>query len=166
MLRHVSCTTAARTGGAMRRSGFTFVEILIVMIIIGLIAALGIPRIRSALQSQNVRSARAAVGTMVAKARAAAVQRSCRATLQLRSAGTAWVTACKTTAIGATGALDTLGGVENVAGRWNLTMSETRDSVRFDPRGLNVDYQTTVVRFVSGSIRDSVIINQLGKVVR
>ena len=150
----------------MRRSGFTFVEILIVMIIMGLMAALGIPRIRDAVLKQNVRSARAAVATMVAKARAAAVERGCRATLQLRATGRAWVTACRTSAIGATGALDTLGGVENVSGRWSVTMSETRDSVRFDPRGLNVDYQITVVRFVSGSIQDSVLINQLGKVVR
>jgi len=149
----------------MRRAGFTFVEILIVMIIIGIAAAMGIPRIRSSIQKQNVRSARAAIQMMVAKARATAVQRGCRATLQLRAAGTAWVTACRTSTIGATSTLDTLGGVELVASRWNVTMSETVDSVRFDPRGLNVDYQQTIVRFASGSISDSVIINQLGKVV-
>ena len=34
----------------MRRSGFTFIEILIVMVIIGIVAALGVPRIRDALQ--------------------------------------------------------------------------------------------------------------------
>ena len=150
----------------MRRAGFTFVEILIVMILIGLIAALGVPRIRDALTKQNVRSARAAVGTMVAKARAAAVERGCRATLHLRSAGTAWVTACRTGTTGASTALDTLGEVEQVAARWNVTMATSSDSVRFDPRGLNIDYQSTVVRFSSGSIVDSVMINQLGKVVR
>lgn len=150
----------------MRNAGFTFVEILIVMIIIGIAAAMGIPRIRDSMQKQNVRSARAAIATMVAKTRAAAVQRGCRATLQLRASGRAWITACKTSTVGATSTLDTIGGVELVASRWNVTMSETNDSIRFDPRGINVDYQQTIVRFLAGSIADSVIINQLGKVVR
>lgn len=149
----------------MRRAGFTFIEILIVMIIIGVVAAIGIPRVRGAVQSQNVRSARAAVATMVAKARAAAVERGCRSSVQLRSTGQAWVTSCRKTQIGGGATLDTLGGVDQVAARFSVTMTPSRDSIRFDPRGLNVDYTQTIVRFSSGSSSDSVVINQLGKVV-
>src|SRR6266545_1768523 len=65
--------------GPMRHRGFTFVEILIVMVLIGIIAAMGIPRIRDAVRKTNVRASRAAVGTIVAKARAAAVQPRCTA---------------------------------------------------------------------------------------
>lgn len=149
----------------MRRSGFTFVEILIVMILIGLIAALGVPRIRDALTKQNVRSARAALGTMVVKARAAAVQRGCAASLQLRST-TAWVTACRTNAVGSVATLDTLGGIEQVAARWNVTMTRSTDSIRFDPRGINSQLQQVTVWLQAGSIRDSLVVNPLGKVIR
>lgn len=148
----------------MRRSGFTFVEILIVMVIIGIVAALGIPRIRDAVQKQNVRSARAAIGTMVAKARAVAVDRGCRSTLYVTSGsnGKAWVMACVTNGTGR----ETIGAVEELAARFNLTITAGKDSIAFDPRGLATVNQTTVITFQSNAIKDSVVINGLGKVVR
>ena len=77
----------------MRTRGFTFIEVLIVMVLIGIIAALGIPRIRDAIQKNNVRSARAAIGTLVAKARGAAVQRGCKSAIHFTqgTAGKIWV---------------------------------------------------------------------------
>src|SRR3989442_10870426 len=79
----------------MRTRGFTFIEVLIVMVLIGIIAALGIPRIRDAIQKNNVRSARAAIGTLVAKARGAAVQRGCKSAIHFTAgaAGENWGTA-------------------------------------------------------------------------
>src|SRR3989442_15182596 len=71
----------------MRTRGFTFIEVLIVMVLIGIIAALGIPRIRDAIQKNNVRSARAAIGTLVAKARGAAVQRGCKSAIHFTAGG-------------------------------------------------------------------------------
>src|SRR5207253_420310 len=68
------------TGGiGMRRLGFTTIEMIIVVVMIGIIAVIGFPKIRRALDSTNVRSTRVFVGTAVATARAAAVQRGCRA---------------------------------------------------------------------------------------
>jgi prepilin-type N-terminal cleavage/methylation domain-containing protein len=145
-----------------RTSGFTFIEVLMVMIIIGVIAAFGIPRMRDSLQKANVRSARAAAVSQVAKARAAAVQRGCRSTLHLRTTGQVWVTLCGPNGSG----LDTIGTVEDVAGRFNVTMTPSADSIRFDPRGLSVDGGTTLIRFTWSNISDSIMINSLGKVVR
>jgi len=148
----------------MRKSGFTFIEVMIVMIIIGLIAALGIPRIRDAIEKQNVRSARAAYGTLVAKARAAAVGRGCRSALFTTSGtnGRAWITACRLTGTGR----DTLGGIDNIASRFGITVTAGKDSVTFDPRGIAIERVRTVIHFQSGSIKDSVVINSLGKVTR
>src|SRR5204863_908734 len=64
-------------GTCMQRSGFTTIEMVIVVVLIGLIAAIGFPKIRQSLDKANVRSARAAVGTLAATARAAAIQRGC-----------------------------------------------------------------------------------------
>ena len=148
----------------MRKSGFTFIEVMIVMIIIGLIAALGIPRIRDAIEKQNVRSARAAYSTLVAKARAAAVERGCRSALFTTSGsnGRAWVTACRVTGAGR----DTLGGIDPIAARYGITVTAGKDSVTFDPRGIAIERVRTVIHFQSGNIRDSVVVNSLGKVTR
>ena len=64
----------------MRRKGFTTIEMIIVVILIGVIAAIGFPRLRDGLEKQNVRSAKALIATMVATARGAAIQRGCAAT--------------------------------------------------------------------------------------
>ena len=148
----------------MRQSGFTLVEYLIVMILLGVVTSLGLPRIQGAIQKTSVRSARVAVGTLAAKAHAVAVQRGCRSVLHFTDGpdGQVWVTTCKITGAG----LDTLGGVEQVASRFNVVMTCSRDSVQYGPRGLSMDYLAATVWMAWGEARDSVMINQLGKVVR
>ncbi len=149
----------------MRNRGFTFIEILVAISIMAVIAAFGIPRIRDAVQKQNVRSARVASQTLVAKARAAAVARGCRATLHLASDGTMWVTSCRNAVGASPTALDTLGAVDQMGSRFNVTVTPSRDSVAFDTRGLNAEFTRVVVRFQSNSLTDSLVINEVGKVV-
>jgi hypothetical protein len=45
-------------------------------------------------------------------------------------------------------------------------MTSSPSTRTFDPRGLATNYATMVVGFSSNSISDSVVINQLGQVVR
>ncbi|HET7790455.1 MAG TPA: GspH/FimT family pseudopilin [Gemmatimonadales bacterium] len=146
----------------MSHRGFTFIEMLIVFIIVGLIAAFGLPSIRNAIQSSNVRSARAEMGTLAAKARAIAVARGCVDTLHVSSgtAGTAWITSCKVTGAG----LDTVGGVEFDASRWNVSVTPSRTNYIYDPRGIMVGYQAGTIVFTYGTSHDSVTINAVGKV--
>ena len=61
----------------MTRSGFTLLELMVVVALIGVITVIGLPKIRNALQKTNVRSARVATSTYVATARQAAIQRGC-----------------------------------------------------------------------------------------
>src|SRR5258706_12877652 len=116
----------------MRRSGFTTIEMVIVVILIGLIAMIGFPKISKTLDKTNVRSARDAVGTLAGTARGAAIQRGCRAGLHFAS-NTVWVTtACPTKG-------DTVSGVQDLYRRFKGTMSATRASGQYDPRGLRMD---------------------------
>src|SRR2546430_6794078 len=86
-----------RTGGiAMRRSGFTTIEMVIVVVLIGIIAMIGFPTISKTLDKTNVRSARDALGTLAGTARAAAIQRGCRSVLHF-TGNTVWVTDRKST---------------------------------------------------------------------
>ena len=147
----------------MRRSGFTTIEMVICVILIGIIASIGFPKIRTALDKSNVRSSRDALGTEAAIARAAAIQRGCRGVLHFGSGAlsTVWVTtACPTK-------VDTVAGVERLGTRFNVTIAATRDSVQYDPRGLSMDNAVTVVRITGAAgNKDSVLINTIGKVVR
>src|SRR2546428_7058660 len=77
----------------MRNRGFTFIEILMVRIIVGVVGGFGIPRLRNSLDKQNVRRAKALLATLVATTSSVAVSRGCPATLNL-TVDSAWVTAC------------------------------------------------------------------------
>src|SRR5438105_14509450 len=114
------------TGGiGMRRLGFTTIEMIIVVVMIGIIAVIGFPKIRRALDSTNVRSTRVFVGTAVATARAAAVQRGGRAVVHFSSgAGTVWVTSCSRAN---PAAIDTVGGGAVRAPVLNVAPAAPRD---------------------------------------
>lgn len=153
-------------GRTMGNRGFSFIEMLVVFIIVGIVVAMGMPRLRDSLEKTNIRSAKAGMATLVAKARAAAVSRGCTATMTLTSGktGTVAISVCNI----AGGGAQILGGVDSLAARYKVTMTSSAPSMQFDPRGLSVNYSGMTVRFsnISGSISDSVMINPLGKVVR
>ena len=138
------------------------IELLMVIVIVGALTAFGFPRIRDSIQKQNARSARVAATVLVAKARAAAVGRGCLTSFEARSDGRLWVTSCRTDNVAG---LDTLGGIENLAARYNVTVSPSQSTLTFDPRGL-ASGGTMRIRFTSSSSSDSIFINQVGKVVR
>ena len=149
----------------MSRSGFTAIEMVIVVVLIGIIAMIGFPKISKTLDKTNVRSARDAVGTLAATARAAAIQRGCRSALHFTATpSVVWVTtACPTK-------VDTVSGVQDLQARFKVTMSASRDSVQYDPRGLSMDgFASNTVARLTGRVttnQDSVMINPIGKVVR
>lgn len=152
----------------MSRAGFTLLELLVVVVIIGVITMVGFPKVRDAIAKTNVRSARVATGTYVATARQAAMQRGCRGVVHFSAgaAGTVWVTVCPRMTTGGTGTIDTLGPISKLAKLYNVTMSQTRDSVVFDPRGLSLTGAQSSVTFAgTDGTRDSIVINILGKVV-
>jgi prepilin-type N-terminal cleavage/methylation domain-containing protein len=146
----------------MDRRGFTFIEMMTVIILLGIVTALAVPRLRGSLEKQNVRSARAAISTLVATARSVAVQRGCSATLNL-NADSAWVTAC---GVNPPAASVAVGSKKLVASIYGVTLSSSAATLVFDPRGIATVFQTTTVRVIGTTYQDSVIINPVGKVMR
>ena len=140
-------------------------EMIIVLVIMGLVIAMTLPKIHGVLQKTNVRSARIAFGALASKARAVAVQRGCTATLNFTtgSAGNVWVTACKVTGSGT----DTVGTVNPLATRFGTSISSSSSAVQYDPRGISVGNTSyTVVFTASTGDKDSAMINPLGRVTR
>src|SRR2546421_10267337 len=109
-----------RTGGiAMRRSGFTTIEMVIVVVLIGIIAMIGFPTISKTLDKTNVRSARDALGTLAGPARAAAIQRGCRRVLHV-TGNTGWATTAGPTTV------ETISGVQDLYARFKIGRASCR----------------------------------------
>jgi prepilin-type N-terminal cleavage/methylation domain-containing protein len=146
----------------MRRNGFSIIELMIVIILVGLIASIGFPRLRDGLEKQNVRSSKALIATLAATARGTAIQRGCAATLNV-TGDSVWVTAC---GVNPPAALVQVGTKKLVGREFNVQLSSTNGSVIYDPRGISTSYQPTTIRVIGPHYRDSVMINELGKVKR
>jgi prepilin-type N-terminal cleavage/methylation domain-containing protein len=150
----------------LKRKGFTIVELVMTIVVLGMIIAIALPKLRQAWLNFNVRSARLAFDAVAERARTAAVHRGCVSTLNITtgSAGAVWVTACP---VSGSATSDTVGAIEPLATRYGVTMTPSRSSLQYDPRGVSVgNLSVTVVFTGAGSRTDSAMINQLGKVVR
>ena len=145
----------------MNRHGFTLMELLIAVALVAVMAAMAVPRIGTALTRQSVRSARGAVVTLHAKARGAAIQRGRRTDL-IFTGNTVLVR----TRHPVTGALDTVGSPENLLRRYGVTVSTSRDTLTFDPRGLGMESGNTKITVQKGAFTESVEISALGRVLR
>lgn len=151
----------------MDKKGFSFIEMMVVFVLFGIIASFGIPRLRSALYKSNVRAARLAIGTVISKARAYAIQRGCTVTVNLTTGATGTVsfTACSVTGSGT----QTLNASDSVAARYKVSLSPSSTGFKFDPRGLKGGTETITIGIVAtgnSTISDSVIVDPVGKVTR
>src|SRR6266480_635395 len=146
----------------MGRKGFSMIEMVVVIILIGLIASIGFPRLRDSLEKQNVRSAKALIATLAATARGAAIQRGCSATLNI-TVDSVWVTAC---GVNPPAASVQVGTKKLVGEEFGVTLAPSAAAVVYDPRGIATAFQNTSIRIVGAHYTDSVMINSVGKVVR
>lgn len=149
----------------MRHNGFSTIEMLIVVVIIGIIATIGYPRIRDSIAKADRRAARSAVRTYLVTARSAAVARGCRSSFHFTQGPNSrmWVTSCTVTGAGR----DTLAGPDQLEDRWGVRLLSGKDSITYDGRGVRVTFvETTIkIRDKQDNDRDSVVVNQLGKVI-
>lgn len=143
----------------MKNAGFTVLELLIVLILIGVLTGLALPRLTTAAQKSNVRSTRIELASMVTRARAAAIQRGCVDSLHVSSSA-AWVTACKVVGSGR----DTVGPVDRIGSRFGVTLAASRADYGYDPRGLLVGFSGGTIVITGSGYTDSVVINNVGKV--
>jgi prepilin-type N-terminal cleavage/methylation domain-containing protein len=146
------------------RNGFTLVETLIVVVILGLIVLIGFPKMSSALVQNDLRGARTTMVNMLATARAASVQ-SNRLTWIKFEGNTAHVLARPRLTIGGTGDADTVGAVRDLSDQYGVAVAYGVDSIRFDPRGFGMGSGATDTIILSRGGHSSMItIDGLGRV--
>lgn len=149
-------------GVHMDRRGFSLIELMFAFVLIGVIMAIGFPRLKNGLEKQNIRSSKALIATLVATARGTAVQRGCSATLNMTT-DSVWVTACGVNPVAAS---VTVGTKKMVGSEFGVSLVPSAASVVYDPRGISTVFQSTTIKVVGPHYTDSVMINQVGKVIR
>jgi len=157
--------TSQKEGSAMcARSGFTLIEALVCVVVLGLICLIGFPKISAAMVRSDLRSARTTVVNLVATARAASIQTGRRTWVKF-DGDNAFVLARPRRAAGA-GNADTLGTVQNLSAQYKVTVSGV-DSLAFDPRGFGASFgDTTSVTLSRNSHSETVMLDGLGRVVK
>src|SRR5687768_12218936 len=134
--------------------GFSLIEILTVMIMIGIISALALPRLGNTLAHQDVRGARSYITATHARARASAVARGRRTAFAIKD-GVLGIRSQHPL----TGVMELVGGaVDTVTTRFGVTVSidpNTRDTLVFDPRGLGMETSTTTIIITKRGFSDT-----------
>lgn len=146
-------------------NGFTLVEMMIVVALIGAVLLIGWPKVASGLAKTNLRSSRTTVANMFTKARAFAMQSNRRTTINFNGNNVV-ITASPRTLGGVGNTVDSIGGVERLYEIYGVTVTAPSASVAFDPRGFGSlgAMQSFVV--TRNSKRDSVMIDGLGRVIK
>jgi len=141
----------------MSRRGFSLVELLIVIVLIGALTSFAIPLVRRGMEARRVSGARITITTMNAKARAIAVQRSRVVRLIVNGNEVRLVSLHPVT--GAVTVIER----RDLNAVYGVTVASTRDTLFYDPRGLGLQNSaTTIAVSRPGGYADTVVINSLG----
>ena len=142
-----------------RSAGFTLIEMLMVVVIIGLVTLFAFPRAGAILDHTNVRGARTAIVNKLNAARTMA--RTSNQVAVLRLTGNAlWLELNNMTGTGKT----TIPGGVALDSTYRVTVTGP-DSVRYDPRGMFLSGTQTYV-VTKGGFSDSVVVNGYGRITR
>ncbi len=143
-----------------RRTGFTLVETLMVIVVVSLTMLIALPKFSDAVAQGNLRTSRAKVMSFFSGARTTSMT-SGRPTYLHVEGNQLYVTAIGRRKAGA-GVQDTVTAVENVYSQYGVTMVSTADSVRIDPSGIGGT--TATIRLLKGTRVDTIDISQYGRV--
>lgn len=146
------------------RRGFTLIELIIVVLLVGLLSAVALPYLRTGPSKSSVHGATTAIATLHAIARNAAISRGRMAVLVIKAAAPA--TALVVLKRSGSTAVDTVGTVVNLYSRFTVSLTTTSDSVIFTPRGIGISTSTTTVVATRAGVADTLTISAAGRLIR
>jgi prepilin-type N-terminal cleavage/methylation domain-containing protein len=138
----------------MRRNAFTLVELLLVVVLMGVLMALAVPRFSAMRDGASVRAAMADLGADFSMARQSAITRrssvavvldTASGTVELRSAARMM-------------SRHTLGAT------YGIVLGSNRDSAVYDSRGLGYGVSNLTVTVRRGAIVDTLTMSRMGRV--
>jgi len=140
-----------------RSHGFSLVEMVIVISIVGVLMLIAIPRAERALARSNIVGARVGFGNLFHRARTAAIQ-SRRPTSINFASGTAFVTSGGGTIFGSS----TL--ALHFQTSYGVTATASASSLTIQPTGLVTTGTPFVLELVRGEVRDTISITGYGRI--
>lgn len=152
----------------MRNAGFTLIEMMIVVVILGLVAVFALPKLAATFGKRSTRTAADQFVLAHSVARATAVRYGRVAELHIDAGNARFWVEVDTSQAG--GVRDTVGPV-NVLGEGAVTITSNRTLLCFDSRGLPTtrgacEVPSATVDFsLSGNV-STVNVSALGKVLR
>lgn len=138
----------------VRRSAFTLLESMIVVVLLGLLLGLAVPRLAAVRDAASVRAALTDLGSCFSFARQSAIARR------------APVAVVFDTAAGSV-ALRTAGGAIShcaLRAKYGIVLGANRDSAVYDARGLGHGVSNITVTIRRGAMIDTLTMSRLGRV--
>jgi len=138
----------------MRRFAFTLLEVVIVLALAGLLAALAVPRFSALRDSASVRAAMADLGAAFSAARQAAITRR------------TVVAVVVDTASGAVAVRSAAGTLlrHELHAAYGIVLGCNRDSAVYDARGLGYGLSNLTLTIRRGAIVDTLTMSRMGRV--
>jgi Tfp pilus assembly protein FimT len=129
---------------------------LIALAVAGLLFAMALPKLRDSLASRDIKSARAAVANMYARARINALQTRKSTTINF-STTDVWVT------MPVAGGEDTVGTVAQLSSAYGVTVDPSTASITVLPTGLSNMGAAATIKVTRAGKSDSVVISGYGR---
>lgn len=153
-------TQQARVGAAVRRLGFTFVEILTVFTIFGIMSVFAVPKLRGYKEKADLRSAKQHLTAYLTTARAAGIRRGRATNFVVATGDNISVT---TDSSGTMVPLARPFGMKDV---YKTTLPKGPMTITFDRRGFATSLGATAIIVVQNtSGKDSVCVTRLGVIM-
>jgi prepilin-type N-terminal cleavage/methylation domain-containing protein len=145
------------------RRGVSLLEFMVVLFVIGVVAAIGTPRLTGARERASLNSAKDQVHAALATARAAAIRQGYPAQFHAQS-GAVWVTAANGSA---TAAQVQVGMVASIEKTLSVSVSTTSNAalIQYDGRGFANLGGSGKIWLSRGVLIDSVCVTRLGAVM-
>ena len=147
-----------------RRNGFTLIETLLVVVIMGLVTLMALPKINSAFAHTNVINAKSRLVALYSTARSAAMSLNQTAILRLNGNQVYVYARPRRKAPTAGNSVDTIVRPTNFSTVYGVTVSGGADSVRIASTGLGLD--SAAVILTNDSMVDTVFISRYGRVIK
>lgn len=138
--------------------GYTLIESLVVMALLGILAAVAFPRLARSTSSMAVRGSKQRIASYLAVTRSAAIQRGRMARFVI-TGNTIKVL------VDSAATQTTFARVIDLGADQGVTITATRDTIPFDPRGLASGFSGTARIVVQkAGARDSVCVIGMGRI--
>lgn len=145
------------------RSGFTLIEVMVVVVVAGIIMAISLPKFSAMFDRASVRSAKQQMTAYLAAARAAAIRQSQTSQFHVQN-NAIWTTVNQPDGTN----INVTRSVSLITAR-GVTVTKSgspaSDVISYDSRGMSTSSQKTYV-LTRNNYKDSVCVSRLGLIAR